>query len=91
MWWAFYAPTLPLSAAILFSYAAVLFNAFGGFSLVTATHGTGYAGSPYWLGIPRSTVHVLAALQILAAVGYSVWLVSIAQESPTDDRPDLYL
>lgn len=80
-----YVPWLVSSAvaggAILLSYAVVLFDAFGAYPLPEAGT-TDYLGSPYWLGLPRSTTGSLLVLQVVAGVGFVAWQVSLLVARP---------
>ena len=74
------ASTVVLSLAVAWSYAAVLFDAFGAFPLATAR--AGYLTSPYWLGLTRPTTTALTVLQVAAAAGYVAWQTSLVVHPP---------
>ena len=71
-----------LGGGVLFSYAIVLFNSFGGFELPTESSRS-YLESPYWLGLPRSSTTALLIFQVGAGIGYFMWFVSIVITRPT--------
>jgi hypothetical protein len=62
------------------SYAIVLANVGNAFP-VSGSHS--YLDSPYWLGLKRSNTTVLVGLQVLAVIGYIVWLVDLLSTPPT--------
>jgi hypothetical protein len=55
-------------------YAIVLANVGNAFPM-SGNHS--YLDSPYWLGLKRSNTTVLTGLQVLATIGYIVWLVDL--------------
>lgn len=69
------------SAAVGLAYVDVLFNRWGHYPLRDAS--TSYVRSPYWLGLPASTVLPLIVLQVGALVGYVVWLFWVSLAPPT--------
>ena len=83
MWWIpWILSTGFFGIAVGFSYAIVLFNAFGDFP-VSQGASTSYLDSPYWLGLPRSSTIAVAVFQVLAAIGYIAWQFSLIAERPT--------
>lgn len=81
--WGWVASSALLGGAVLFSYAAVLFDAFGGFPLPVGVVRGDYLDSPYWLGLPRSSVASITAFQIMGGIGYVVWFGQMLAMRPT--------
>ena len=63
--WPLLVTTLVLGGCVLLSY-------------VLCFRGTGssYIDSPFWMGMPRSSVYVLIGFQILAVIGFFLMMVS---------------
>lgn len=66
-------------ALVLTSYAFVLANVAGGFTL-SLPPTTGYLDSHYWLGLPRDSVIGIIVLQVLAGVGFVAWVIWLASK-----------
>lgn len=80
--WLWFFSTVLLGLGVLTSYTLVLFNASGGFSLPLSPSSS-YVASPYWLGLPRSSVLAVVVFQCFAAVGFVMWQLSLLVHPPT--------
>lgn len=86
MWWLpWIASSTLLQIGVLFTYAIVLFDAFGDFPLPERHRrsSTSYLESPYWLGMPKSTTTFIVVMQGFAAIGYVLWQMSLVMIRPT--------
>jgi len=77
--WTFFSFTSLLGIAIAFSYVLVFGNITDVFNFDGIVHS--YIDSPYWFGMSRNNVYSLIVLQLLAAVGYIMWIIWVCTET----------
>lgn len=73
--------------AVLASYALALGNVGNLFPPIPGEAATtSYLDTPFWLGVPRSTVIAMSVIQVMAAIGFVVLVLwrALAAEEPTN-------
>ena len=68
-----------LGIAILFSYLLVFGNIGNTFNIDGNSYS--YIDSPYWLGISKNNIYVIIGFQVLAAIGYIMWIIWLCTET----------
>lgn len=67
-------------AFVLLSYAVVLADVVGMFPLPVSEYAptSGYLDSHYWLNMPRDTIVGIIVMQVLAGIGFVIWVFWLA-------------